>query len=465
MIERPRYNEAAIAHRLTNLLVVILAASVVVALALTYWTVVRSEVLATRPDNPRVVEAELRVQRGSILDRNNVILAENVGPLDQQSRSYPLGDAGPAVGHYSLRFGAAGIEAAYDTILRGADVSAVTGALNALMHIPPTGRDVRLTLDGTLQTAGSRLMQGQQGALVLLELGGTPEQPTAEIRALISQPWYDPNKLDEQLASLGENGTSSFFNRATQGQYQPGLVVLPLLAAAAIDASAVDPVDPFVAAASDGDSEAAFVCPSATAGATPTWLDAIRELCPEAASEIGSLLGADGLEQALRAAGLMTNPAIPIPVGQATQFEVNDVARAALGQGDLTVSPLQVALAYGALAGGGELPLPRLVDAVESPTGAWRSEAPLAAETPTLPAFTSTMASLIRRALPRHDEITGLTVSVPATHEGTPNQWYVGFAPANQPQFVLAVVLEQPTDPAAAQAIGEALLGQALLQR
>ena len=462
MIERQDYSEAAIARRLSNLLLAMLVGSLIVGVALGYWSVVRSEVLAARPDNPRTVEAELRVQRGRIVDRNNVVLAENTGSLDQQSRSYPLKEAGPAVGHYSFRYGVAGIEAAYDTILRGEDISAVENELSSLMHVTPAGRDVRLTLDATLQQAATHLMDGQQGALILLELTESAEQPAAEIRAMVSQPWYDPNDLDTLLENLDDGEDASFFNRVTQGQYQPGLVLLPLLAAAAVDNGTIDPAG--VVPDLENSDLPARSCLAGLPESPFTWLEAVRSLCQDAASELGLLMGSADMSSVIRALGLTSVPSLPIPAAEAVELSITDAARTAVGQGTLTLSPLQVALAYGALAGNGELPSLQLVDAVESSTGRWVDVEPESAEGVTGPAFTSATASLIRRALPRTEDIAGITAPVVSAPDGQTNQWYVGMTPSDEPRYVVVVVLEQPQDPQAAEAIGQSILAQALLQ-
>jgi peptidoglycan glycosyltransferase len=458
MIEREAYSEAAIARRLTRLLMAILLAFGAIGLALSYWSVVRTMALAVRPDNPRLVEAEFRVQRGRILDRNNVILAENAGPTNAQVREYPIAESGPAVGHYSLRYGATGIEASYNELLRGDDRPTAERALDDLLNIPPTGRHIRLTLDATLQQGAARLMAGQQGALVLLEL---TDEPAAEVRAMVSQPWYDPAELDALFESLETDDDISLFNRATQGQYQPGLVLLPLLTAAAIDVDVIDPsatVDNATRSVGiDGHTQGCL----APADEPLTWLAATQSLCPGAAADLGELLDADGLTRALQQFGLYSRPVLPIPTADVVAPAVSDITQAALGQAELTVSPLQVALAYGALTSG-QLAPPRLVEAVQSPGGGWK---PVALEdASTMPVLRPATTALMRATLSESDDISGLSVPVLSAPGGQVNQWYVGLAPSGDPRFVVVVVLEQPADPALAETIGQMVLTQALLQ-
>lgn len=465
MIQREAYSEAAIARRLTHLLLAILLGFGLVALALSYWSVVRSSALAERLDNPRLVEAELRVQRGRILDRSDIVLAANSGPAERQARSYPLAEAGPAVGHYSLRYGATGIEASYDDVLRGQTTSGAQQMLDDLLHVPPTGQDVRLTLDANLQLSAAQLMTGQQGALVLLELMGTADTPTAEIRAMVSQPWYDPAELDTLFAGLSADGENvSLFNRATQGQYQPGLVLFPLLAAAGIDNGAIDPTAE-VSQANRAVGEGNFVqrCLNELETEHPTWLEAVGGLCPGAAVELGEQLGSTALMNALLSLGLLSPPTVPIPVADAVVPGIDDVGLAALGQEALTVSPLQTALAYSVL-GEGRLPAPRLVDALQSPAGEWERIEAEQAIGQAGPALNPATATAVRRALPSAGQISGLAVPVLSAPDGQVNQWYVGLAPSTDPRYIVVVVLEQPQEDSAAADIGQAVLTQALQQ-
>ncbi|MBK7897601.1 MAG: hypothetical protein IPJ90_22525 [Anaerolineaceae bacterium] len=180
----------------------ILLAFLAVALSLVFWAVVRSEAILARDDNPRLVEAELRIQRGRILDRNGTVLAETVGEPDALVRSYPFPTIGPAVGYYSFRHGTGGTEASFDAVLRGED-EGITAVLNReLFHTPQIGRDVQLTLDAQLQTTAEALFGDAQGGLVLLEIA------TGNVLAMVSHPGYNPNLLDENFDQLVEDETA-----------------------------------------------------------------------------------------------------------------------------------------------------------------------------------------------------------------------------------------------------------------
>ena len=115
-----------------------------VVLALGYWGIAAAPGLFVREDNPRLIEAELQVQRGRILDHTGAVMAETVGEPGSLLRQY-LAPYSPAVGYYSLRYGVAGIEQAYDAVLRGRPDNSWDVWVDGLLHRQPVGSDVELT--------------------------------------------------------------------------------------------------------------------------------------------------------------------------------------------------------------------------------------------------------------------------------------------------------------------------------
>src|ERR1041385_4801462 len=162
---------------LNRLTLVILIGFAVIALSLTYWSVLDSDSMLARDDNPRRVEDERAILRGGIYDRNNQVLAQTVivgkSPSGQQvvRRDYPQPEAAAAVGYYSLVHGVGGIEASFDGQLRGDDLrDAGQVAVDSLFHRPEVGSDVRLTLDVELQSTIIKALDGQQGAVIVFDV-------------------------------------------------------------------------------------------------------------------------------------------------------------------------------------------------------------------------------------------------------------------------------------------------------
>ena len=223
-------DDSAHLHRLQRLTAVFMLSFLGIALSLGWWGAVQRADLAERPDNPRTVEEELRIERGRIFDNSgNLVLAQTVEDGERLRRVYPLTVTAPAVGYYSFRYGTAGVEQGVDGILRGDVEGGWAGFWRDLLNEPQSGRDVRLTINAAWQANASNLLGERQGAVLLLTI------PDGGVRVLVSHPLYDPNELDAQFDQLAADASAPLLNRVTQAQYQPGLVLEPFVLAAALD--------------------------------------------------------------------------------------------------------------------------------------------------------------------------------------------------------------------------------------
>lgn len=430
----------------------VLISFLLVALALVYWSVVRAPALLARVDNPRLVEAALRLQRGRILDTNNVVLAETVGPVDNLRRVYPLPYSGPAVGYYSFRHGTAGVEEGFDAVLRGVDGDFWEGFWRQTLHQPQVGRDVRLTLDARWQRTADALLGERQGAIVLLSL------PDASIRAMVSHPSYDPNELDARFDELVADEDAPLLNRAVQGRYQPGLVLQPFILAAALEQGLVrlnEPVEGVDSSIIYGSGSAGVLRCATTPPEAATWADVLAHACPAPMLSLVSPFAAEGLDEVFRSFGFTATLELPLATQTAATSLVADPALAVIGQENLTVTPLQVSLALAALADGGRLPVPQLVASVQDEMGAWQ---PLPAGGEARPVVSAAAAQAILNALPREDSAAEYATLALAGPGGTQHAWYLGLVPAGAPQYAVVVLVEESDSPFDAQRLGRALM-------
>ena len=438
-------------QRLRRLNLAILLAFVAVGVSLVYWAGVRAGGILARDDNPRLVEAELRIQRGEILDSQDRVLARSVAEGERFQRVYPLADMGPAVGYYSLRHGIAGIEQGLDPILRGETGDWRTLALRNVLHMPQVGQDVRLTLDADWQQAAETLLGDRRGAVLLFTLSDTA------IRALVSHPTFDPNQLDEQFDALMADEDAPLLNRATQGRYQPGLALQPFILAGVVatDRLSLDNAVPD-ATVPVPVLDSILTCANQPEDVTHL-ADALRYGCPAPMLTVESVLQAAELQQIFADFGLTTAPELPLVTETSEATPPQDMRLAVLGQENLTVTPLQLGMAWMALANGGVLSQPRLVAAIAEggPHGAWQTYTKL---TPPREVVPSRVAAAILAALPRQKdtiEHVALALSGPG---GSTNAWYLGLAPASDPRLAVVVIIEGSDDVGAAQEVGRALL-------
>lgn len=444
--------------RLSNLSMAIALAFIVVAGALVYWSVIRSEAILAREDNPRLVERELRIQRGSILDAQNSILAETVGPVDDLRRQYPIAAVGPAVGYYSFRHGTAGIEAGYDQALRGqSDDFWQNFWQYEVLHQEQVGRDIRLTLRATWQQVTNTLLGDQNGAVVLLSV------PDGQVLAMASHPGYDPNRLDENFETLVNDESAPLLNRATQGQYQPGMAIQPFILAAAVAEQYLEleeVVDqPGRPVSVDGQSTQCAVEPPEPV----SWPTVLQLACPSPMQSLAGDFGAAGLQELFTRLGFYSLPPLPIEAETSDTQIVEQPELAIIGQENLTLSPMQLAMALVGLANDGELPQPILVQAVQNEFGEW--EAPSNERTDeafTEPAVPAEAAELIVQSMSQVRGISEHSALALAGPQGTTNAWYLGLAPAGQPRYAVVVIVEEVDDLFSARRIGRTLLQELL---
>ncbi len=399
-------------RQLERLSAAMLFAFAVVAGALGYWAILRQPALLAREDNPRLVEAERQIARGTIYDRDGRVVAESfLQSGGAYARTYTL-----AVGYYSLRYGVDGIEAAYDPVLRG---TLYYNAWDRLLHRPQAGGDVRMTLDGDMQRAAAEALEGKKGALVVVEVS------TGAVLALASSPTFDPNVLDEQWEALAEDADAPLLNRATQGRYQPGAALQTVILAAALEAGALPPLGLEAAAAPvelrfNGEA-VTLRCVEMPNAPLRDIFDAYAHACPAPFMQIGEAMGMEGLAAAFARFGL------DVP----DEIDIHD----SVGQGALTVSPAQMARVMAAVAGGGSMPTLYQVSHTRPPAGEWVPE-PVP---PSQPVLSSAAARRLFEAMPTYDGMVGHTGAAFSGPEGKRVVWFIG-ADADGRRAVAAVI-------------------------
>jgi len=421
-----------------------------------YWGLIRGPELVAREDNPRWIEHERRIRRGSILDRYGRPLAQSEpGPVRTWERVYLVPEAAQVVGYASLQMGTGGIEDAYNAELRGELPGSEPNTLLERIQtevMPPAreGVSVTLTLDRDLQIAASEALDGQVGALVLLDVH------TGDLLVMASQPTYDPNQIETQWSSLAYGPDQPMLNRAAQALYPPGAIFQTVTLAAAVQQGLAEPgtvytdetgivltVDPPIS------------CPTEPPAVSFTLAEAYRWPCSVLFARLGIEMGSVRLAEAARQLGIGQSSHLPIEVStgerlQGGLWDASVTGRTAMGQGDLLVTPLDMALVVATIANGGQRPTPRLVLRVGEelePGPAFHS----ALDPASARLVGQVLADAYRdgaagTGLPRTG-IAGLAREADPGVPGAPDHaWFVGYAPADAPRFAAAVLVEHGKD-------------------
>jgi peptidoglycan glycosyltransferase len=446
------------------------AAFTLIAVFTGYWSLISAEALTSREDNPRLVLNEQRIRRGTIYDHNGEILAESlVDPVTGiATRLYPYNGFAPIVGYYSIRYGRSGIEDIYDYFLSGYSSLTISQRLERnVLHRPQVGGDIRLTVDLVVQQAAVAALDGYTGAVVVLREG--------DVLALASTPGFDPNNLDDLWDELSIDPQAPLLNRATQGLYQPGTILQPVILGAALNYRTASPEDPRGDALTVRIDGALLGC-SGDATTIETLGDAFTSGCPAPFVHVAESLGAARLGTALSDFGLLQPPQFALPTAGADiglPFDADTLWLTAVGQSNLTVTPLQMALVAAALANNGQMPALRIVEALRSPGGMWREVTPTSYPHGVISRDNALLiASLMDREVRTGAAQTaavsgyhiyghaGLAVSGP---EPTYSAWFIGFAENRSGAPIsVAVILEETPSAVNASQVGGQVLNAAL---
>jgi cell division protein FtsW (lipid II flippase) len=428
------------------------------AILLGWWTVYRAPNLLTRTDNARRGIADRYAQRGAILDRSGEPISDSQGNPGSYIRISQYPDLAPVVGYNDPVYGQSGLEDSLDPYLRGlkGNPSSLVWWNELLYGLPPTGLDVRLTLDLNLQ----RIVDGKLGdlnsALVLMNASN------GEILAMASHPTFDPGQLNQEWSRLVKDPRTPLLDRAAQGLYQPGPALGPFLLASASGLGDLPELPENLSYTYQGQ---VFSC--ALTSAQDTWQTAVADGCPGAVVALGTDLDKSGAKSrdALLALykdlGLYSPPPVRLPASGSSVPQDNvDPAGAALGQADLMVSPLQMARAAAVLSSDGVLPVPHLVSAVNTPEAGWVILPNLSQPVRIFPAGIAvhTAESLVVTDMPVWQEVA-------RAYSGE-NRWLTWYLAGTLPDWkgspiVVALLIEED-NPSLAIQTGQAVLQAAL---
>jgi peptidoglycan glycosyltransferase len=371
----------------------------------------------------------------------------------------------PVTGFASQVYGSSLLENAEDGILSGTDpMLSPFPLINDLTRARNPGGNVATTLNAAAQKAAYGGLGSRKGAVAALE------PATGRILALVSTPSYDPESLSgnavtvgRSWAQLNEDPSKPMLNRAVRQTYPPGSTFKVVTAAAALDAGVVTDLD------EPTDSPDPYTLPG-----TKTRLTNGSDGCEDAPlrvafewscntvfAKLGVDVGAEDMAATAEAFGFNdTGLKIPYAVSQSTFDSTVDRAQLALssiGQYNTRATPLQMAMVAAAVANGGQVREPYLVERTTTAAGATVAAfGPRPVRQAMHPATAVRMRELMRNVV---EEGTGTNAAIPGAtvggktgtaqhgigNSGTPYAWFVSWAQGDrdmEPQVAVAVVVE-----------------------
>ncbi|QLQ17417.1 MAG: penicillin-binding protein 2 [Micropruina sp.] len=417
----------------------------------------RQDSLNAQSGNRRVQDANFAQDRGAILVGNKAV-AETVAVKDRFKfqRKYSDGKLyAPITGFYSYQYGATGLEQGYSQELAGNDSSQLIGRLvNLATGTKPKGASVQTTIDAGAQKAAAQALGGLKGAVVALN------PKTGAILAMVTSPSFDPNAIathdlaDATAAwnTLRDDKSKPLANRATREIFPPGSTFKTVVAAAALEAG-YEP-DTLVRADSVKLPGTNVTIPGSCGGTKITLTQALAVSCNPAFARLGMELGADALREQAEKFGFGTRFLPDLGNSAASRFPEDpdkpQTAMSAIGEFEVAATPLQMAMVAGAVANGGVVMQPYVVESVRS--------ADLQVLSQTRPqqssvAMSSTnafklrqmMLEVVQNGTGRRAQITGVTIggktgTAHSDNVRAPYAWFIAFA--DDPSVAVCVFVQ-----------------------
>ena len=451
---------------LRRLSFVILAMFLSLFVATSWIQVVDAPNLAENPANTRTRLDSYDIQRGSIIADGTVIASSK--PVDdryQYLRQYP--DAAmwaPVTGYYNPALNSrTGLEKALNPDLAGTGSNAFFAEIERIFSgQPPQGLSVEVTMDPKVQKAAWDAMKGLQGAVVAIE------PATGRILAMVSTPGYDPNKLaahdpaavNAEDKRLKDDPANPLFNRTIAGNLNPPGSTFKVIVAAAALASGEFTLE------SKLPNPARYTLPGTKTQISNAWkgtcgpgkeatiAEALRLSCNIPMAQLAVKVGEDAIREMAEKFGFNAELEIPLPVTPSTYptgLSSDKLAQTGYGQADVRATPLTIAMMAAGIANDGTVMLPRMVDDVIGDDFAVHKQFDdqafaQALDAEQADALTKVLVAGVADGAATGARIDGVDVAgKTGTAENGDNPytlWFSGFAPAENPQVAVAVVVE-----------------------
>ncbi|MCR5675900.1 MAG: penicillin-binding protein 2 [Lachnospiraceae bacterium] len=397
--------------------------------------------------------------RGSIFARDGEVLAETVTDENgQETRNYPYANTFAHVVGYASK-GKSGIEAQENYWLIRSDIALSEKARLADAGAKKNpGNSVTTTLCVPLQEVACKALAAYRGAIIVTDV------KTGEILAMVSKPDYDPNEIDRIWDSLlnSSKEDARLLNRVSQGLYPPGSTFKIVTALEYIRENPTDFRNyHFNCSGSYRRGEEVIHCFHGESHGSLDFYKAFQKSCNSAFADIGMTLDRERFAATLKELGL--GKEVPVDfVCNASRSDItasspdDAVMQTAIGQGATAVTPLELNMITQAVANGGVMLTPYLIKSVDSADGKnLYKEAPAKEIARVMSedeaAILTEMMTLVvnggtaKRLQEAGYQAAGKTGSAEydSQQKTESHAWFTGFAPAEDPQIAVTVIVEQ----------------------
>ncbi len=474
--------------QIRRLAVALLACYLVLFVQLNVLAVGRQRELNADPRNNRQTERDFNRPRGAILAADGTVLARSVptlrGAQFKYQREYPTGDLfGNVTGYYTFSFGSTQIERTQNEVLMGDTSEQKLRAISGLFSGDDNTGSVALTMRPDVQQVAADALGTREGSVVVMD------PHTGAVIAMISNPRYNPadvavhdaKKAEDVLTFLNALPGKPLLANAYQERYMPGSAFKVITTATAFETgvTSLDRVFP---------DATQYIPPQTTDpignyGGTVcggTMVVVFYRSCNIPFAQLAIEVGPGRMVEGTKKWGIGEPVPIDLPAPAASAFgEVADftdqlplLAIGGFGQGSTTMVPLHMAMIASTIANGGVMMQPHVVEAtLDHGGGVLTRTTPSAWKTPISAATAETLTTLMIGVV---NQGTGTAMALEggiqaAAKTGTAqlnvtgpersNAWIIGFAPAVDPQYAVAVVLKGGPDDEVSASTGGRLAG------
>jgi penicillin-binding protein 2 len=371
--------------------------------------------------------------------------------------------------------GQSGLERLLDEFLRGRDggerieVDALGRPVRVVQHTDPhPGSQVITTIDRRVQEAAEQAMEGKAGAIVVMD------PRSGDIRALVSTPAFEIDRFTATIDRAAwlrvvQDPEHPLLNRAIQSQYAPGSIFKIVVTAAGLQEATIAPMDRVYCNGEFHLGAWTFKDWKEGGHGSVDLQKALAQSCNIYYYQAGLKIGGAAITKYARAFGFGTATGvelggeklglIPQPKGRRKSWQGGDIVNMSIGQGQVLVTPLQVARFMAAVANGGVLWKPRLVERIERPDRGvlYSDPGQVAGHVELSPAVWAFLRQALWAVV---NEGTGVGAKIPGidiagktgtaqmiahskAEKGQDHAWFAAFAPVRDPEVVVVVLVER----------------------
>lgn len=480
-------------RQIRQLAVGLMTCYVVLFVALNYWQVGQEEELNANVENTRAVRREFNKPRGPIVTADGIVAARSIDTVDEDGdlarvREYPTGDVlAHATGYFTLNFGSTQVERTHGDVLTGSTTEQQVRSLGDLLssEVDNSG-SVQLSLRHDLQQVAKFLLGGRTGSVAVIEV------ETGAVRGMWSNPSYDPGtfvnapfeEAQETITSLQNAENDPLLSGAYQQRFMPGSTFKVITTGIGLEEGVIsmdsefervsewtppqttDPIQNYRGSVCGGDLAEVF-----------------RRSCNIPFAQTAVALGPDRMVAGTEAWGLEEDVPVDLPQAAASTFGDTEnldeqlplLAIRGFGQNEDQMVPLHMAMVAGAVANGGEMLAPYVVEATYDHDGRLldRTE-PDVWKRPISPQTAATLTELMTGVTEgeggtarsvvldggvRFAAKTGTAELGIESNPDLVHAWMIAFAPLEAPRYAVAVVLTDLESTQADAATGGRIAG------